>query len=362
MMSLLQHLPAFYIARQFNTKVPLPVNYNLNLTYNCMARCKTCRIYERPKVNELTTGEWRKIFEGMKKSPYWVTLTGGEPFLRDDIVELYYWLCKLCQPRIVNIPTNGQLTERTIDWVWQMKKMYPKTELVVNLSFDHHIPELNDEIRGIKGYTKRAKETLKGLQAMEDSNLFIGIHSAVSVFNVADMTEISTNLRSWLKNPTNYLAEVAEERGELLTVGLPITPNYEQYVRIADSLLSKTGKNRIPSLPNIRQAFRKYYYKDTIANYLKGSNHKLSCYAGYTSAQIAPEGSVWYCCIIAKPIGNLRDYNYRLADVWNSEPAQWLREKVKECKGCPMAAINYLNNLMNPIATAKVIKEAIFSE
>ena len=85
MMQLLTKIPKYQVARAFKTTPPLPINYTLALTFRCQAQCKTCHIHEREPVAEMTKEEWRLVFEGLGESPYWVTFTGGEPFLYQDI-------------------------------------------------------------------------------------------------------------------------------------------------------------------------------------------------------------------------------------------------------------------------------------
>ena len=64
-----------------------PVKVNLCLTYWCQYRCKTCNIWQRKPVDELTTEE---VLAFVRENPHvtWVDLTGGEIFLRQDIDEI----------------------------------------------------------------------------------------------------------------------------------------------------------------------------------------------------------------------------------------------------------------------------------
>ena len=43
------------------------------------------------------------------RTPFWFTMSGGEPFLRKDLVELCASAFRHCRPAIINIPTNGLL-------------------------------------------------------------------------------------------------------------------------------------------------------------------------------------------------------------------------------------------------------------
>lgn len=310
------------IKSQIGLKPALPINYTLGLTYNCNARCATCRIYEKPKTYTMSPKEWRAIFRSLGDSPYWVTFTGGEPFLYPDISEVYYDLIGICHPTLVNIPTNGLLTDRIENAVWEMIKIAPTTSLTINISLDHYIPGRNDRLRGVPGYTKKAIETLTRLQVLSLTNpqLHIGIHTVVSAFNVSEIEQIVKELSSRVE-PSMYITEIAEERKELGTIGLPITPK------------------QFPTLPTtgrLKGYIRNKYYK-----YLKGGTSSLPCQAGTLSCQIAPDGEVWYCCIKAESIGNLRDKDYRMDLVWK-------RKDQGDCK-CPMANAFYTNFVGSPL-------------
>jgi MoaA/NifB/PqqE/SkfB family radical SAM enzyme len=352
MIELINKLPKYWISRNTNLLIPMPINYSLGLTYHCQARCATCRIYERTNVDEMKVDEWKKIFQNIGNSPYWITFTGGEPFLYKDIVEVFYWLNEYCKPVIVNIPTNGQLYERILDSIWQILKMKrSKTQIIVNVSLDHYIAEKNDEIRGIRGYFKQAVNTINALQ--EHKDLTVGIHTVISKFNVNEISNISIQLNGLLNDPTHYITEIAEHRKELGTMDVDITPSNEDYYHAA-SWLDFTSKYQKKTL--IR-AFRLNYYQ----NVVKWNNSKwhMPCYAGYASCQITPEGNVVPCCIKYSNMGNLRSYNYDFKKLWNNPTAQVIRNDVKKCEGCQLANANYTNSLFNIPTLIKVASKLI---
>jgi hypothetical protein len=81
---------------------------------------------------------------------------------------------------------------------------------------------------------------------------------------------------------------------------------------------------------------------------LKEHRQIIPCYSGFASAQIAPDGDVWMCCIKAETIGNLRDVGYDFGKIWFSERAKELRQTIKSEKCCcPLANASYTNMLHN---------------
>jgi hypothetical protein len=77
--------------------------------------------------------------------------------------------------------------------------------------------------------------------------------------------------------------------------------------------------------------------------------------AGVASAQIAPNGDVWTCCVRAESMGNLREHDYDFGKVWRSREADRLRRSIKagECH-CPLANAAYTNMLTHAPTVVKV--------
>ena len=98
---------------------------------------------------------------------------------------------------------------------------------------------------------------------------------------------------------------------ELDTVGLGITPTAEKYTVAIDALLESMRDQRLTGIAEVTQAFRRQYY-ELVKRTLREQRQVIPCMAGVASAQIAPNGDVWTCCIRAQSMGNLREHGLRL--------------------------------------------------
>ena len=102
-----------------------PINLTFSVTNICQSRCKTCNIWEIYKNNpnkrseELSLNEIEKIFKSMGHI-YIFNVSGGEPFLRPDFVEIVKLACLHLRPGIIHIPTNA-IAEKQI--ISQTKKI-----------------------------------------------------------------------------------------------------------------------------------------------------------------------------------------------------------------------------------------------
>jgi MoaA/NifB/PqqE/SkfB family radical SAM enzyme len=328
----------------------LPINFTVGLTYRCNSQCKTCNIWRRKSSDELSVGEFDEVFQKISEA-YWFTLSGGEPFLRNDIVEICQSVHDNCKPSIINIPTNGLLYDVIPGRVKEILEVCPDTQIVVNVSMDG-VEELHNEIRGVKGNFERAIKTYEALRSLNSENFELGIHTVISAFNVHKIPQIYEHLKE-LK-PDSYITEIAEERVELGTVGEKITPSLEDYSKAINYLSERMKKEEWKGLSKLTMSFRLEYYK-LVKRTLKEKRQVILCYAGFASAQIAPDGDVWTCCIRAEPLGNLRAAGYDFRKIWFGEKAEALRKSIKagECY-CPLANASYTNMLCNFTTLAKV--------
>ncbi|MFX1538264.1 MAG: radical SAM protein [Promethearchaeota archaeon] len=328
----------------------LPLNLTVGLTYRCNSRCKTCNIWRRKSSDELSFEEFDEIF-GNIGGAYWFTLSGGEPFLRNDIVEICRSVHDNCKPGIINIPTNGLLCDVIPSKVKEILEVCPDTQIVVNVSIDG-VGEQHDEIRGVKGNFERAIKTYEALRSLNSKNFELGIHTVISAFNVHEIPQIYEQLKE-LK-PDSYITEIAEERVELGTVGEKITPPLEDYSKAVDYLLEEIKRQDFKGLSKLTRAFRLEYY-NLVKETLKERKQVIPCYAGFASAQIAPEGDVWACCIKAEPIGNLRKFNYDFRKIWFNQKADNMRKSIiaGNCY-CPLANASYTNIVCNFKSLTKV--------
>ncbi len=334
----------FKLFRKFGFPNIKPINYTVSVTYRCNSRCKTCNITQR-KAKDLKVEEYEKIFSSIGKSVYWVTISGGEPFLRNDLVEICQIIYKYSKPKIINIPTNGILVKKIVEQTEEITKKCPKSDIVINLSIDN-IGDKHDELRGVKGNYTRVMECFKRLNELHLPNLTVGIHTVISRFNIHDFTKIANTFLSF--HPDSYITEIAEQRVELKTEHSNIAPNIIDYCNAIDFLIHRIKHSRFKGLSRITEAFRIEYYQ-LVKRILREKSQIVPCYAGYVSVQIAPDGDVWPCCIKAISVGNLRDFHYDFQKLWKKSPV--LKEERKRIKNkqcyCPMANASYTNMLMN---------------
>jgi MoaA/NifB/PqqE/SkfB family radical SAM enzyme len=347
----LARIPAYRAFRALGRPRVLPFSLTVSPSFACNSRCATCRVYTK-KAEELSLIEWEQVVRGFGGTVFWVTMSGGEPFLWKDLPALVRLIHDEWRPAIINIPTNGLLTDRVAALTDDICASCGRSKVVVNVSIDD-VGERDDAIRGVPGAYEKAVATVGRLKALGRENLSVGIHSVISRFNGARFNEVYEAVSAL--GPDSYVAEIAEQRVELGTIGEAIAPTPEEYDRAARLLAGWSADGR-GGVGDIAHAFRIEYYA-MVAAWLQKQQQMLPCHAGFASAHIAPNGDVWACCVRAEPMGNLREAGYDFGAVWFSPKARTVRRSIRDglCH-CPLANAAYTNMFLSPTARLRAAR------
>ena len=365
---ILPKIPQYRLARANLLPPPLPFNLTFSVTNICQSRCKTCNIWEIYKKNpekraeELSLSEIENIFQSMGHV-YIFNVSGGEPFLRPDFVELIEAACRYLTPGVIHIPTNAIAKKRVLSQTRQiidlLKSRYPSTRLTIKPSLDH-IDTRHDEIRGVPGNFDKVMSVFDALRAMkpEYENLHVELGTVISRWNVADIEEIAAFITRL--DTDSYRNEIAEQRNEMRNMQDEITPDAAQYRKAIRYFVSEIKRNMKSKrmFNRITNAFRLEYY-DLAIRILDAQKQVIPCYAGISNAHMTPYGDIWACCTLGdeKSMGSLRDYDYDFKRLWQSPRADHVRADIKagNCF-CPMANQMYSNILMHTPSLMRVLK------
>jgi len=357
----------YRLARLKLIKPGTPINLTFSITNMCQSRCKTCRIWglykkdPEKRQEELTTDEIEKIFRSMGHI-YIFNVSGGEPFLRSDIVKIVELACRYLTPGIIHIPTNAiaaELVEQRTHKILKVIQHYdPSIQLTVKPSLDH-IDEKHDEIRGFPGNFQKVMTLFNRLKTFQSNypNLHAELGTVISKWNVNDIEEIARFVGEL--GVDSYRNEIAEQRSEMFNMGDPITTGAEEYERaigffvrqIREHVKTRTFFQRMTN------AFRLTYY-DLAIRILKENRQVIPCYGGISNAHMSPYGDIWACCTLGyeKSMGNLRNYSYDFHSVWNNQQAKNVRTYIgKGYCHCPMANQAYSNILLHGPSLFRVI-------
>lgn len=363
---LVPKLAQYRLAYDRLAQPPAPINLTLSITNMCNSRCQSCdiwKIYPAQKdrlKEELTVDEIDRIFRSVGRV-YFFNISGGEPFLRKDIVDIVRVGVKHLQPTVVHIPTNALGPQRiaalTEELLVGLQTWSPGTKLTLKPSFDG-VGEFHDWVRGIPGNYDKLLETLGLLRDLRQKydHLRVGVGTVISTMNIEHLPEVIAQSQKF--GVDSYISEVAEEREEMLNVGTGITPTHQQYGEAIAAFRAETFERlkEAEGLELLTQGMRHFYYEIT-RRWIRDRKQVIPCYAGISNAHISPYGDLWPCAILAsgKSLGNLKDADYDFWKLWHSSRADEVRASIKrgECD-CPLANQAYANMLLSPRAMANV--------
>ena len=100
-----------------NRKNRLASSVSLEVTFRCNLKCKHCYIACSSTEKEMDTHEMRRMIDTIVDGGcLWLLITGGEPLIRPDFVDLYTYAKK--KGLIITLFTNGTLmTPRLADYL-----------------------------------------------------------------------------------------------------------------------------------------------------------------------------------------------------------------------------------------------------
>ena len=141
--------------------------------WNCNQQCIHCYAanQEYAETKELSTDEWKKVIDICKKNciPQ-ITFTGGEPTLREDLVELVEY----SEWFVTRLNTNGALlTKKLCD------RLYNASLDSIQITLYSNIPEIHNELVGVNNFDK----TVQGIKNAISSKLNVSINTPLCTLN-----------------------------------------------------------------------------------------------------------------------------------------------------------------------------------
>lgn len=195
------------------------VKANLSVTNLCNYRCLHCNIWKTYVLNpalrslEITSREFLQVLENTP-TLRWVSITGGEPFLKSDIEELLLNLPE--NIKLVSINTNGSYPEKILKILKMAVSEFSGTKFYISISLDGP-PEVHNKIRGINTAFDNAVKTFLLLHDLskKTSNLTVNFEYTVNPWNIGKFSELMEyfrrhNLKINAENFVISLYEISE--------------------------------------------------------------------------------------------------------------------------------------------------------
>jgi MoaA/NifB/PqqE/SkfB family radical SAM enzyme len=354
MYSALRHIPSIFRKRR-------PIQLTFFVTRKCNARCPWCfYLKSRDAAVDgelLSLAEIRKV-SGSLGRLLWVAFSGGEVFLRDDLVDIAALFHDRNRPRIMLFPTNGLLPEAITDQTERILRRCPKSVVVVKVSLDG-LDDRHDELRRAPGAFEKALETYRSLGRLRSrhSNLELGVNTVFLSENQDRMDEIIDFVADLDTGGTHTISMV---RGNLVEERYK-SVDISKYRRAADRLERnlKDGVTGIHRFAGGRfKAAQDILQRRLIGRTLEADQRLVPCYAGNLNLVLTETGDVHPCEVLGNSLGNVRAHDYDVRGLLNSEQARAVLGPIADgaCH-CTHECNFVMNILFNPMLYPALFKE-----
>ena len=293
-----------------------PADAIIAVTHRCNARCVMCHLWKSDAPDRLTPADMRKLPAALKT----VNLSGGEPFLRDDLPQFVREVRTRCRRAQITISTNGCLPDRIAGQMREIRRIDPSVRLAISLD---GIGVAHDRIRGLSGAFDRAVDLIDRLTAEG----YRGLRLAMTISR-GNLDQVPA------------VAQLADRLG--LELGIVAAHAAETHlgVRADDVSLGQVPAWLAGAFANIiarwlrswrpkhwlRAHFTWYTY-----SYLAGRpfRRQSTCRAGSEFFFLQADGTVYSCSVRGRAMGNIVDQDW--AEIWCGPAAEAARQFASRC-------------------------------
>jgi MoaA/NifB/PqqE/SkfB family radical SAM enzyme len=290
-----------YFYRRNILKEPIPLMIDIGTTSSCQCRCVHCcaEAHQGRRGNELDTAEMQRLIdEAAQLGALQVVLSGGEPLLRKDIIELVRHAHDAGM--IIRLNTNGLLLDARR--VLNLKKAGLN---LCAVSIDDADPETHDQLRSVPGLYAKA---LEGIRLLRQYNVLSSILTYASKRNVPEGLE--------------KIVDLGRRLG-VLSVFIFFPVAVGRWDGAFGQVLNAQERKKVRELQDLTTVYLELITPKTICCAQK----KLVIYA-------SAYGDITPCPVVPFSIGNVRDYP--LAEFWRRYCAD-LNLAARE--DCPMNSL-----------------------
>ncbi len=308
-------------------RLPFPYKLNFVVTGRCNCRCRNCFIWTK-KTSEMTLDEIREFFR-LNGSLSWIDVTGGEIFMREDILEVFEIIIESCPDLVyLHFPTNGTYPERAVEAAKFIKER-TKASLVVTISLDGP-KALHDRLRGLEGTFDSAVKTFVELKKTGGLAVYFGM--TFSEANIGLFEETLDELRP-------FYPKISIEDFHF---NIPhCSPHYYGNEKAAQPEMSKVAAE-FARLAALRKhslsplALFEKRYAQGVSPYLATGKSPIPCAALSATVFLTNEGDLFPCTIWDEKLGNIRDFGLSLKRFWESPKTVEAYRKASrgQCPNC----------------------------
>ncbi len=309
----------------------------LFVTSACNSHCKTCFYHDELNSNrDMSFEEIKKMSETAPPfDKLWIS--GGEPFMRKDLVEIIKLFYDNNHARVVNLPTNGLLTNRIVEGVGRLIEECPELEIHLNFSLDG-LGKTHDEVRGVPGNFRATIRTMEITR--EKFRHHPLLHQNVATVITPEGRDEAYDLGVYLLKKDLIDVQFFE-----VVRGDPLDPAVRNLTRKELRALRKKvfpliveqGNRMFRHFSGLKKKIARFYYLGFIrfvneiqdANYFAPTPWGMRCTAGETTIVIDHDGS-YRACEVRDAIGRMQEHGF---DIGKALSGKAMQQEIAEIGG-----------------------------
>jgi len=341
-----------------------PLHLTFFVTRRCNARCPFCFYLEKKggpgDAPELSLHEVEAV-SGSLGSLLWVSFSGGEVFLREDIAQIARVFYENNRPSVILLSTNGLMPGLIRKKTEEILKNSPKSVVAVKLSLDG-VGARHDEIRDTPGSFDRVMESCEALGSLLENNpnFELGINTVFSSANQDEMDEIIEFVKGlpMIKTHTVSLVrgDLSDEAYKEVDIGkyLRSIEKLEEGLKDGSSPRYGFGGARIKAAQDIIQ--RRLIHRTAREN-----RRLVPCYAGRLNLVLTETGDVYPCESFREEhrLGNVRESGYDAQEILQSRNAKEVVASIRDSCFCTHECFMMTNILFNPMLYPQILRETV---
>ncbi len=310
----------------------IPYSGSLELTHRCNLSCRHCYQFS-PAGSEMDTAQWVKVLAELADAGcLFISFTGGEPLLRDDLPQLLEHAAGM--DYAVTIQTNGVLIGA--DFARMLENM-PNLRVDVSVYGDN--PDTHDRFTGMDG---SFAATLRAVELLRESGVPVLLKVTVGDFNLEEVEGIAAladglgvkAIFSSLIFPRND-RDASPTQLRLDDAGLERFIRLETEYMLANFTELMGAGVEGPAYEDMER----YLHKCAIDPNQVHSEKRRYCGGGSTVFAINPYGDVYPCVAFPLVVGNVLKDNF--LEIWKYSPVlARLRDQEdelpEECRECEL--------------------------
>jgi MoaA/NifB/PqqE/SkfB family radical SAM enzyme len=302
----------------------------LFVTTRCNCRCEHCFYWKQ--LNQDEDIDLSSIEKISKSSASFRTLmlSGGEPFLRNDLVDIADCFRQNADIGTFAVPTNGYNTRKIVEAVAAFSEKVSDVLVKINLSLDGP-QDIHDLMRGREGVYRKAMQTLDELITLRGSrpNLEVNVTTVVCAANFEMMPDFVRQVNAMAIDRHNI--EIIRGEAKNPEYNLNREKVVDAYNHAIQASRKKGAAEANPLLRHISVGNR--LIEGDIKNRCLAAecDWHVPCVAGKSICVIEPGGEL-KACELRPAVVRLQDYDFNLSMALNSEEMRIERRRIKQEK------------------------------